>query len=640
MRFHVLGPLRVEGETGLPLRLDARKPRLLLLTMLSRANQWRSGDALADALWPAGRPDSAAANLKTYVWQLRGALAPLAGPDRIESRVGDYRLRAARSELDAWVFEDLAGQGRDLIAHEPVTAAGLLSSALAMWRGAPYEELSTEVARVEVARLTELRRAARNDVVDTRLALGDYTDAISTLRAMTAEDPLHEPTWCRLLHALHASGRRAEALSTYLLARAGLGRELGVEPGPELRQAYQRAVDGAPPAAPARPRGALAARRHTLPRDVPAFVGRHEQLAAVLEAAAAARGAVSCIAIEGMAGIGKTAVALHAARLLAPDYADGQLFLDLRACSADRPPLSPSAALGALLRLIGVCGALPRQLADRAALWRAAVTDRRLLIVLDDASGTAALRPLLPVDSACLVIVTSRRRLADPADPADPARARRVSLDVLPRDAAISLLEQGLGADRLGSDPVAAGEIASFCGGVPLAIQIAAARLRHRPTWPLAHLADRLRDEGCRLAELRTESRSMAASFDCSYRQLRPDQRRLLRLLGLAPAGDVDVAAAASLAGLAPGDAERLLDQLRDRHLVERRSAGPYAVHDLVRLFARTMAWNEVVAVPVAVPVASPVTSWRAPSQPGRAPVSGSPAAAGRPLIGAGGPSC
>jgi DNA-binding SARP family transcriptional activator len=589
VQFHVLGPLRVAGEDGRQLTLEARKLRILLLTLLSRANQWLGVDLLADALWLAdGRPESAAANLKTYVWQLRRAMAPLADADRIESRVGEYRLRLDRAELDAWTFEDLAAQGqRALTGQDPATAVRLLSAALTLWRGTPYEDLSTEAARVEVARLSELRRAARGDIVEARLALGDYADAIGTLRTMTADDPLHEPTWCRLLLALHASGRRAEALSTYLVARARLVNELGVEPGQELQHAYRRVLDGAPRPARVRARAEMEVPRHALPRDVPVFVGRRTELAAVLETARAPHAAVTFVSIDGMAGVGKTALALHAAHLLAAHYPDGQLFVDLHACSTDRAPLSPALTLGALLRLVGVGGALPRRVADRAAMWRAAVAGRRLLIVLDDVPAAAQIRPLLPGDASCMVIMTSRRRLAG------LDTVRTVSLDAMPPADALALFEHGVGDHRTRSDPLAAAEIVSLCAGLPQAIQIAAARLRHRPAWSAAHLADRLRDGRGRLAELQTEGRSVAASFATSYRELEPDQRRLFRLLGLALGREVDPQAAAALADVAPARAERLLEDLLDRHLVGQRVTGRYAVHDLVRLYARQLAYTE-----------------------------------------------
>lgn len=589
MRFHVLGPLRVDGDTGRPLPLDARKLRLLLLTMLSRANQWQSAHLLTDALWPPGcRPCSASANLKTYVWQLRRAIEPLADCARIESRSGEYRLLLDRAELDAWAFEDLIGQSRRALTdQDPITGIRLLSSALTMWRGTPYDGLTTEWARVERTRLTELRRAAQGDVVEARLALGEYAEAIVTLRTMTADDPLHEPTWCRLLHALHASGLRAEALSAYLAARSHLADELGVEPGPELPHAYLRVLGSAPRSSPPRSRPGVTVRRHALPRDVPLFVGRRAEIAAVLDASRPAGAAVTFVAIDGMAGVGKTTLALHAAHLLAPQYTDGQLFVDLHACSTHRPPMTPSAALGTLLRLVGVGGALPKRLTDRAVLWREAVAGRRLLIVLDDAPIAPHVRSLLPGDASCMVIMTSRRRLAGP----HPVRA--VSLDVLSPGDALTLFTYSVGDDRASSDHRATTEIASLCGGLPQAIQIAAARLRHRPAWSVAHLAGRLRGEQSRLAELQTEGRSVTAAIASSYRELRPDQQRLFRLLGLAPGHDVDQNSAAALADLAPAHAERLLAELRDRHLVGQRGTGRYAVHDLVRLYAREAAQEQ-----------------------------------------------
>ena len=326
---------------------------------------------------------------------------------------------------------------------------------------------------------------------------------------------------------------------------------------------------------PESPRG-----RNALPRDVPDFVGREIELAALRDAA----DHTTVAAVDGMAGVGKTTLAVHAARLLAPRYPDGQLYLDLHAHSADYPAMSPSAALDTLLRLVGVGGPLPEEPAERAALWRSTVAGRRLLVVLDNAVDVAQVGPLLPDQPGCLALVTSRRRLTGLPG------AYRLSVDVMPPADAAALFASSVGDERPQIDPDAAAETVSLCGNLPVAIRIAGARLRHRPTWTVAHLVRRLRDEHRRLAELHAEDRSVSAAFALSYRQLRPDLQRLFRLLGLVPGPDVDVRAAAALAGLDPDVAARQLEELLDRHLLVQHLPGRYTFHDLMRQHAREAA--------------------------------------------------
>ena len=324
-------------------------------------------------------------------------------------------------------------------------------------------------------------------------------------------------------------------------------------------------------------------RHNVLPRDVPDFVGRQAELAALL----AAPDRTTVAAVDGMAGVGKTTLAVHAAHLLAPRYPDGQLYLDLHAHSADSPAVRPAAALDTLLRLVGVSGTLPEELAERAALWRATAAGRRLLVVLDNAADRAQVLPLLPDLAGCFTLVTSRRRLSGlPA-------ARTLTVDVMPPADAAALFARSVGDERPSIDPAGAAETVSLCGNLPVAIRIAGARLRHRPTWTVEHLVRRLRDEHRRLAELQAEDRSVSAAFALSYRQLRPDLQRLFRLLGLVPGPDLDTPAAAALVGLDPDRAGGLLEELLGRHLLVQHVPGRYTFHDLMRQHAREAALAE-----------------------------------------------
>jgi tetratricopeptide (TPR) repeat protein len=295
-------------------------------------------------------------------------------------------------------------------------------------------------------------------------------------------------------------------------------------------------------------------------------------------------------AIDGMAGIGKTALAVHVAHRLADRFPDGQLFIDLHGYTQGYPPRTANQALEAFLRTLGVPTAqIPGDVEERAALYRERLAGTRTLIVLDNAADEAQVRPLIPGSAGCLVLVTSRRKLQALDD------AHTLALDVLPGPDAIALLAAAAGPGRIAADDPVAAELIARCGRLPLTVRIAAALLRNRPTWSPAHLAGRLRAEHTRLAALSgaAEDRDPAALFDLSSQNLGHDQRRLYRYLGLTPGPEVDTNAAAALLDRDPAVAERLLQALVDHNLLLEPSAGRYRMHDLIRAHARTLAGQD-----------------------------------------------
>ncbi|WP_052440997.1 AfsR/SARP family transcriptional regulator [Streptacidiphilus anmyonensis] len=324
-----------------------------------------------------------------------------------------------------------------------------------------------------------------------------------------------------------------------------------------------------------------ALRSDYLPYDLPDFTGREGELARLVDAAG------GVVAIDGMAGIGKTTLAVHAAHALAGRYPDGQLFVDLQSDTAGRQPLPTEDALDLLLRQIGLpAERIPAGAQERGALWRAELAERRVVAVLDNAASAEQVRPLLPGSAGSLVLVTSRRRLVD----LDGAAA--LSVDLFPAADAIGLFTSVVG-ERADAEPLAALDVLQLCGFLPLAVRIAAARLLHRPRWTVAYLADRLRDERRRLAELATADRGVAAAFTVSYEQLPSEQQRVFRLLGSAPGRDFDASAAAALARLPLPDAEDLLEDLLDAHMLVQHEAGRYTFHDLLREHARSTATGQ-----------------------------------------------
>jgi tetratricopeptide (TPR) repeat protein len=318
-----------------------------------------------------------------------------------------------------------------------------------------------------------------------------------------------------------------------------------------------------------------------LPAPPPAFTGR------VAESAELGRimdtSSVVITSIDGMAGVGKTALAVHAAHRMAGHYPDGQLFIDLLGYTEGARPVEPGDALDRMLRALGVPGdQIPRDLDDRAALFRSRLAGRRILILLDNAASEAQVAPLLPGTPECLVMVTSRRRLVG------LDQTRVVSLDVLPLQDAIALFTSTAGNGRTAGAPAEAlAELVELCGRLPLAVRIAAARLRGRPAWSVENLVNKLQDQQQLLVELEAGSRSVAAALESSYRDLDPAVRRGYRLLGLHPGAELDSYAVAALLDAGVSDADRLIDQLIDAHLLQEPTPGRFAFHDLVRAHSR-----------------------------------------------------
>jgi tetratricopeptide (TPR) repeat protein/transcriptional regulator with XRE-family HTH domain len=332
--------------------------------------------------------------------------------------------------------------------------------------------------------------------------------------------------------------------------------------------------------------GATTAMR-TLPRDIASFTGRRRELRRIEDAATAVEGSASAVAIHaigGTAGVGKTAFAVHAAHRLADRFPGGQIFLPLHAHTPGRRPVDPADALASLLLIIGMPAAqIPTGLEERAALWR----DRaaaRLLLVLDDATGTEQVQPLLPGGGASLVLVTSRRRLTALED------AITISLDTLPADDAGSLLVGLASRPWLSPDEPTVAEITRLCGYLPLALGMVARQLYRHPSWTAAGHAASLAAAVDRLGLLTAENVSVTAALDQSYTALPESQQRLFRRLGLHPGAETDAYSAAALDGTDVATARRSLERLYDQHLLTEPSPGRYRMHDLIREHARARA--------------------------------------------------
>ncbi|WP_329587117.1 tetratricopeptide repeat protein [Kitasatospora sp. NBC_01250] len=328
-----------------------------------------------------------------------------------------------------------------------------------------------------------------------------------------------------------------------------------------------------------------------LPATTSAFTGRERELAQLLDITddpGGSSGTVVIWAIDGMAGIGKTTLAVHAGHRLAERFPDGQLFVDLHGYTRGMTPRDPADALAAVLQGYGVPpGRIPADLDARAALYRGRLAGTRTLIILDNARSEAQVRPLLPGDSGCLVLVTSRRRLGALDD------ASSLPLDALPMRDAVALFREVAGPGRTQADDPLLEEIVELCGGLPLALRIAAALIRIRPTWTLSRLARRLRDARPSLQRFSDGERDLTSMFDLSYQNLTHDQKSLFRCLSLSPGAEIDAYAAAALLDCDLTDTEDLLQDLVDHNLLAEPAAGRYRMHDLIRAHAHTLAQGD-----------------------------------------------
>ncbi|SMC47062.1 Tetratricopeptide (TPR) repeat [Kibdelosporangium aridum] len=361
------------------------------------------------------------------------------------------------------------------------------------------------------------------------------------------------------------AGLSSSSLSRYLTGRlvppwdavVALCRVVRRDPRP-LRPIWAEAAKAGAAPAP---------RRNDLPADLIDFTGREAEYAQVEELLRSA----GTVAIDGMAGVGKTSLAVHVAHRLAPKYPDGGLYLDLYGFTPGQEPLEPPTALGRLLGALGVTH-LPAGADERAALWRSELSRRRALVVLDNAVDAEQVRPLLPGAGNSAVLITSRSRLVS-LDGVPP-----VSLTPLAHGDAAHLFARAAGLTLSEEDAV--NQVLQQCGGLPLALRMAGARLRHRPGWTVAVLAERLRDNASRFDSV----------FGMSLQQLDADQRRMFRLLGVLPGADFDAAVAGVLAGMPP---DAVLEELVDAHLVQELSPGRYRMHDLIRRYAADIAADE-----------------------------------------------
>ncbi|SHN47623.1 BTAD domain-containing putative transcriptional regulator [Cryptosporangium aurantiacum] len=592
LAVRVLGPLSVERH-GRAIPLHSARLRSLLGRLAVQHGQPVGREEIAEALWGSRPPRTYPALVNSYVARLRDVLEP----DRaarsqlgvVVLTTGGYRLDLREDQLDVARFERLADRGRHARGAGDLGAAQeLFEQALAIWRGPVLADLRNPLStqHPSAVALGQLRLDTAVAYADASLTLGRHEAVVRTLRALADEEPLHEGLAARLMLALAATGRQAEALDLFFALRTRLGNELGIEPGTELTDAHLRVLRQQTMTPRADDEPARAVPRQ-LPAGTVAFHGRAEHLSRLddlldgLEADPRPDAAVAVVA--GTAGVGKTTLAVHWARRQAHRFPHGQLYVNLQGYDRSGVPVQPAEAIRHFLDALGVPPErIPERLPAQAALYRSILADRRMLVLLDNARDVTQVRELLPGSADCLTIVTSRDRLAClVADGALP-----ISVDLLPVGEAVELLARRIGGQRVGAEPDAVEEIVRRCSRLPLALAIVAARAATHPGFALAELSDELTEASAALDVLNTGDLGVRAAFSWSYRALTPAAARLFRLLGLHPGPDIAMPAAASLAAVTAAGARQLLAELTRANLITEHSLGRFACHDLLRAYA------------------------------------------------------
>ncbi|KUN18385.1 regulator [Streptomyces antibioticus] len=601
VRYSLLGTVRAtRGDT----EIDVGPPKrlaLLALLLLRAPGPLTLGEAV-DILWDEEPPPSAVNVVHRHIGALRRTLEPelrsRSNAEHLVRAADGYRLLVDTTSSDLLRFRDLRAQAQLALRDgAPAEAAQDFIEALRLWRG-PVVAAGTSVARHPVFtsvghEFVATVKEAADAVLTAAPALTE--EVLSVLRNALDSHPFDEALHSRAIAALAATGRQAEALRQFESIRGALAEELGVEPGPELRAAQQhllqrralRTADASPPAR------SEAGHPAQLPSDCASFAGRREPLSQCLELLpieGESRPPTMTAAICGMAGVGKTTLAVHWAHLVADHFPDGQIYVDLQGHHPSRPPLDPAEAVSEVLRALAVDHDPGHSsTATLTALYRRALGGRRLLLVLDDAESCEQVRPLLPGTPGCVAVVTSRRRLDGLAVTDD---ARIITLAPMTRAEGLELLDRRLGTDRIRAEHTAAEEIVELCGGLPLALAVTGARALVQPRFPLSSLAAGLQDTDGSLDALschddRTDTRG---SFHRSYEALSNSAARLFRLLGLHPSRDIGMPAAASIAGTDPRRTRQHMAELMDHHLLVELTAGRYTCHELLRTYARELS--------------------------------------------------
>ncbi|MFJ6938927.1 BTAD domain-containing putative transcriptional regulator [Streptomyces sp. NPDC101132] len=600
--FRLLGPLDVQIGGNSLRRLGGARQRTVLTMLLLSPGRVVSVDTLIHAVWPGGAPTTARNQIAICVAGLRKVFKDEAGvSDLIVTSHPGYTLHPGEHRIDIVEFEELIGRAREVArGGQTAEACAVFSEALSLWRGRALDGVTGPPVEQEAARLDELRLDVHEESAGLRLQLGRHQALIPELTALVAQHPLREQARAHLILAQYRSGRRADALAAFREGRNLLVEELGIEPGPVLQGLHDLVLRDSPELSqpPSDPAPAPATNVPAqLPVESASFTGRHKELRQLdrMLDERLGQSPLAMAAISGIGGVGKTALAVHWANQIAARFPDGQLFADLRGYDEKDEPVTPATTLDRFLRALGVpAPQIPSDPQERAALYRSVLGGKRVLIVLDNARSFQQIRPLLPGNGRCCVVITGRDLMDDLIG--DYA-VLQIGLNTMAPEEATALLAEIAGPDRIGANPIATERLGMLCDRLPLALRIAGARLAAKPHWSVRNLVSRLEDQRRRLDELSPGEGGVRAGFRLSYRDLSSGARELYRRLGLLTVPDFAAWVGAALVDTDILDAENLIEQLVDAQLLEvAPGSGPvtrYRFQDLLRLFAWECAQAE-----------------------------------------------
>ncbi|WP_186356216.1 BTAD domain-containing putative transcriptional regulator [Streptomonospora sp. PA3] len=604
MEIRLLGPavrVMIDGRSA---DAGTLKERSILALLALTPGKAVPTATLIDRVWGPSPSAAVRSSLYSCVARIRSRLVAAGAGVGLRKLSHGYTLEIAPDAVDWHRVQNMRLRARDLAeSGEHSSAAVLLWEALSLWEGEPLAEIPGEWTHGHRASMNQTRLVLVDGWARSCLRIGQHEDVIARVSEEAARHRTNEQLCARLMEALAGVGRHAEAVETYHGLRAVLAEEGGVPGGPtqdvfqRVLAAQARAADRAPepgaPEAPAAqvspappvPASSAPPRVHdSLARDIGDFTARGPELTEVLTRARARSHGTTVVVVNGLAGVGKTALAVRAAHLLRAEF-DVRVQLDLHGHSAARAPLEPEEALHTLLRELHVdADHIPAEPQARAALWSSRLAGRRVLLVLDDAVP-GRIAPLLPGTPGCVALVTSRWKLTE-LDGVHHLRLPEPS----PAEATAMLAAfAGLGPDRRGEPDLE--RIAAACGNLPIAIRVAGGRLRHRPTWPPGHLADRLERDG--LSEMRSFGRDVAAVFEMSVQALGESARAAFLRFGVHPVAESTLPVLAAALGEGPGGraaAESAVEELLEANLLDEIAPGRYRMHGLLHAFARRRA--------------------------------------------------
>jgi DNA-binding SARP family transcriptional activator/tetratricopeptide (TPR) repeat protein len=629
--FRLLGPVELRSAAG-PVALGTPRQRSVLAALAVDVGRSVLTETLLERVWGSSPPERARRTLYVYVTRIRTAIRAAGAVDghapRLVSRARGYALDAEPDSVDMHRFQQLVSRARDPDGPMAERSAAL-REALDLWRGPPLADVPGEWADAVRVTWRQHHIDAATAWADVEQRLGRGAAIAGPLADLAAGYPLDESLAAAQMRTLASAGRRAEALQCFMAIRRRLVEQLGIEPSPHLHEIHRTILRDEPDAPSATAPRTAATRRRSgphrtstgrqarasgagqrggtvlpaqLPSAVPGFTGRARELddldaLVTADPTSGLPRAVVISAVSGTAGVGKTALAVYWAHRVRPRFPDGQLYMNLRGFDPGGHALAPAEAIRALLDALGVLPErVPPSLDAQAGLYRSLLSEKRVLLLLDNARDADQVRPLLPGSPSCFVVVTSRSRLTGlvAMDGAHP-----LALDVLSTVEARTLLARRLGASRVASERQAAEQVVARCARLPLALTIAAARAQQAGLG-LAAVAAELDQVGDRLDALDTGERSsqLRAVFSWSYAALSREAARLFRLLGLHSGADISASAAASLAGSPLAKVAPLLAELMGANLIVEHIPGRYAFHDLLRAYASERA-RDVDRAPV-----------------------------------------